>query len=94
MIIELIQGVNWDTDLDSTKQSTEAHAWITENVKSKRAFTRDDIDNVQPEWDEYGRPKQWVIAVGAIEATVIWNYQKPESSEWAKFEDTIIIKTL
>ncbi len=93
MNIELTAGVNWNTDLQPNEQTQEALAWMTENVKSKRAFDATS-ENVQPEWDEYGRPKQWVMTVGNIEVTVIWNYQKPESTEWAKFEDAIIIKTL
>ena len=94
MIIELINGVNWDTDLQPSEQTVEAQTWVEENIKAKRAFDVNNTDNVQPEWDEYGRPKQWVITVGAIEVTVVWNYQKTESTEWAKYEDTIIIKTL
>jgi hypothetical protein len=93
MKIELIPGVFWDNDLSLSEQTTEAQKWYTDNVQSKLAYDKSSI-GIQPEWDDSRRPVQWVVLVGNIEVTIKWNYIKPETSEWAKSEDTITIKTI
>lgn len=93
MNIELILGVFWNTDKTLSEQSTEAQKWFMDNVQSKLSYDKTS-EGIQPKWDDSRRPVQWVVTFVNIEVIIIWNYIKQNTTEWAKGEDTIIIKII
>lgn len=88
---QITDKIQYDETLSFNAQSTDFLTWYNENVSSKLAYDKSS-EGIQPEWDDSRRPVQWVVAVGNIEVNIIWNYIKPNTSEWAKSEDTITIK--
>ena len=92
-MIQITDTIQYDESLPFNAQSTDFLTWYNENVQSKLAYDKTST-GIQPEWDESRRPVQWVVPVSNVEVTIVWNYIKPDTSEWAKSEDTLTIKTI
>jgi len=92
-MMQITDTIQYDETLPINAQSTNFLTWYNENVQSKLAYDKTST-GIQPEWDDSRRPVQWVVTVGKIEVTIVWNYIKPNTSEWAKSEDTITVKTI
>ena len=92
-MIQITDTIQYDETLSFNTQSIEFLKWYNENITTKLVYNKTSV-GIQPEWDESDRPIQWVILVGNIIVAIKWNYIKPETSEWAKSEDTITIKTI
>ena len=73
MIIELINGVNWDTDLQPSEQTMEALTWVAMQMQPIISNSN-NVEGIKPELDEQNRPVKWVIPMNDFTITRSINY--------------------
>ena len=91
MIIEVKTNVYWDTE--SQTQSTEALEWFSNNVRVKMGMLPSDTSKVQPTYDQWHRPVEWVFNFNGFSVNIIRHYCALEEPTWALDYDEIIFTT-
>lgn len=89
-MIEVKENVFWDET--AQKQSSEALQWLREDVLPRMACSRTDTDLVQPVYDRYNRPTEWIIDAGSCLVKIVREYVKPNSTSWAMLRDKISVE--
>lgn len=87
-MIEVKENVFWDET--AQRQSDEAMQWLREDIMPRMACSRTETDLVQPVYDAYNRPVEWIIPTDtcSIDIHRIYTTQSPS---WAMDRDTIVV---
>lgn len=88
-MIEVKKGVFYDKD--AQHQSDEFNVWLHEEVLAKMASSKSQTDMVQPTYDQYGRPIEWIFDKGTCIVRVERVYVYPQLANWAMKKDIIEI---
>ena len=87
-MIEVKENVLWDET--AQRQSDEAMQWLHEDIMPLMACSRTETDLVQPVYDVYNRPVEWIIATDTCDVQILRIYTT-QSSSWAMDRDTIVV---
>lgn len=91
-MIEVKEGVYWDEA--SQIQSEEAIQWLQEDIIPQVAASKSDGEHVQPTYDGYGRPVEWVIVTDRCTVVIVREYVNPQSPNWAMKRDVVTVNSL
>lgn len=87
-MIEVKENVFWDET--AQRQSDEAMQWLREDIMPRMACSRTETDLVQPVYDAYNRPVEWLIATDTCDVQILRIYTT-ESSSWAMDRDDVVV---
>ncbi|MCQ2359939.1 MAG: hypothetical protein MJ009_00460 [Paludibacteraceae bacterium] len=90
-MIEVKKGVFYDKD--AQHQSEEFNAWLHDEVYAQMATNKSQTEMVQPTYDKFGRPSEWVIDKSSCVVRVEREYVNPKLANWAMKKDVIEINT-
>ncbi len=91
-MLNITNKIQWDEGRPYIEQTQEAQGWYDEFIQPNLSFIKDEINKIQPIWDEYNRPRYWDIAFDNNTYRIFYFYVKPFSSEWGL--KTIILNKL
>lgn len=88
-MIEIKEGILWDETPEAV-QTEETYQWLRDEVFPGLALDKEDL-GVQPKYDKFGRPTEWVVKQGDLTITITRIYTHPEKPMWSKEKDVITI---
>lgn len=91
-MIEVKEGVYWDEE--AQRQSEEAMQWLKEEVLPKLAANKSDGEHIQPTYDRYGRPVEWIVVTDRCTVVIRREYVNPQSPSWGMKKDIVTVNSL
>lgn len=91
-MIEVKEGVYWDEE--AQRQSEEAMQWMKDEVLPKLAANKSDGENIQPTYDRFGRPVEWIVVTDRCTVVIRREYVNPQSPSWGMKKDIVTVNSL
>lgn len=91
-MIEVKEGVYWDEE--AQRQSEEAMQWMKDEVLPKLAANKSNGENIQPTYDRFGRPVEWIVVTDRCTVVIRREYVNPQSPSWGMKKDIVTVNSL